>query len=149
MNEKDIKIYDESIKYILDILVREKRFALGGFAYENLKVDRIKDFGRHELLYSLHTLIPAENLKEEIHTVTVEYPETWWQAFKEQYFPLWLKKKCSIRYKKKSETVKFTAYNLYPKFPRVVPERCVDAVQTIYKSVISPEDVENDENKRR
>ena len=139
MNEKDLKICDDSIKYTLDILTSEKRFVMGGFAYENLEVERIKDFGRHELLYSVRTLIPAENLKEATHTVTVEYPETWWQAFKEQYFPARLKKKCPIRYKKKSETVKFTAYNLYPKFPRVVPERCVAAVQTIYKSEVYQE----------
>ena len=142
MNEKDLKIYDDSIKHTLALLVCEKQFVLGGFAYQNLKVDRIGDFGRTDLLYSLHTLIPAEHLKEETHTVTVEYPETWWQAFKEQYFSTWLKKKCPIRYKKKAETVTFTAYNLYPKFPRFTPERCEDAVQTIYKSVAYQEEWE-------
>ena len=135
MNEKDLKICDESITHTLDLLVCEKRFALDGFAYQNLKVDRIKDFGRTDLLYSLHSLIPAENLKEETHTVSVEYPETWWHAFKEQYFPAWLKKRYPIKYKTKSETVTFTAYNLYPKFPEIMPERCIDAVQTIIKSV--------------
>ena len=135
MNEKDLKICDDSITHTLDLLVCEKQFALGGFAYQNLKVDRIRDFGRIELMYSLHTLIPAENLKEETHTVSVEYPETWWQAFKEQYFSVWLKKRYPIKYKTKSETVTFTAYNLYPKFPEIMPERCIDAVQTIIKSV--------------
>ena len=141
MNKKDLKISDESITHTLDILVSEKRFVLGGVAYQNLKVDRIRDFGRTDLLYSLHTLIPAENLKEETHTVTVEYPETWWQSFKEQYFPAWIKKKYPVRYKKKSETVTFTAYNLYPKYPRFAQERCEDAVQTICKSVAYPEEM--------
>jgi len=137
-----MKICDNSIKHTLDILVSEKRFAIGGFAYDNLKVERIRDFGRTELLYSLHTLIPAENLKEETHTVTVEYPETWWQAFKEQYFPLWLKVECPIKYKTKSETVTFTAYNLYPKYPKFTPERCEDAVRTICKSMVYQEEGE-------
>jgi len=140
MNEKDLKLCDKSITYTLDILTSEKRFMMGGFAYQNLEVERIKDFGRHELLYSVRTLIPAENLKEETHTITVEYPETWWQAFKEQYFSAWLKKKCSVRYKKKSETVKVTAYNLYPQFPRFTPERCEGAVQTICKLVAYQEE---------
>ena len=142
MNEKDLNICDDSITHTLDLLVCEKQFTLGGFAYQNLKVERIRDFGRTDLLYSLHTLIPAEHLKEETHTVTVEYPETWWHAFKEQYFPAWLKKKYPVRYKKKAETVTFTAYNLYPQFPRFTPERCEDAVQTICKSVAHQEEVE-------
>ena len=134
-NEKDLKICNESIAHTLDLLVCEKRFELGGFAYQNLKVERIRDFCRTDLLYSLHTLIPAENLKEETHTVMVKYPATWWQAFKEQYFPTWLKNRCPIRSKTKSETVTFIAYNLYPKFPNIMPERCMDAVQTISKVV--------------
>ena len=135
MKEEDITKMDECVKHTLDFLVSEKRFTLGEFASKNLSVDRIGDLVRMELLYSVRTLIPAENLKEETHTVTVECPESWWQAFKEQYFPIWLKAKCPIKYKTKSETVTFIAYNIYPKFPAIMPERCVDAIQTIVKTV--------------
>jgi hypothetical protein len=135
--EENIIKMDECVKHTLVFLISEKRFVLGGFAYKNLSVDRIEDLARTKLLYSVRTLIPAEKLKEETHTVTVEYPGSWWQAFKEQYFPLWLKAKCPIKYKTKSETVTFIAYTLYPKFPAIMPERCVDAIQTIVKTVDS------------
>lgn len=133
--EEELIISDDSVNATLDLLVCEKRFALGEFAYQNLKVKRIKDYARSELIYSLHTLIPSENLKEETHTVTVEYPASWWQMFKERYFPTWLKMKCPIKYKTKAETVTFRAYNLYPKFPAIMPDRCIDAMRTIVKSV--------------
>lgn len=134
-NKKDITKIDECIQHTLDILVSEKRFTLSGYALRSLTVDRLEDYIHDVLLYSLHTLIPAENLKEETHTVTINYPATWWQMCKEQYFSEWLKKRYPIRYNTKSETVTFTAYNLYPKFPDVVPEKCGNAVQTIYKCV--------------
>ena len=139
MNEKDKILNYKIVKRTLDLLVSEKRFTLGGHALKHLTLSEIEDITRDELMYSIHTLIPAENLKEEKHTVTVNYPATWWHAFKEQYFSAWLKKRYPIKYKTKSETVTFTAYNLYPKFPEIMPERCIDAVQTIYKSVASQE----------
>ena len=134
-NEKDLIKIDECVQHTLDILVSEKRFELGGYIRRALTVERFEDYIRDSLLYSLHTLIPAEKMKEESHTVTVSYPASWWQAFKERYFSVWLKKRYPIRHKTKSETVTFTAYNLYPKFPDIMPERCIDAVQTIHKSV--------------
>jgi hypothetical protein len=134
-NKKDINKIDECIQHTLDILVSEKQFALSGYALRSLTVDRLEDYIHDVLLYSLHTLTPAENLKEETHTVTMHYPATWWQMFKEQYFSEWFKKRCPIRYNSKSETVTFTAYNLYPKFPDFVPEKCGNAVQTIHKCV--------------
>jgi len=134
IENKNAAIYDDCVKTTLDILVREKRFILGEFAMKNLSVTRLKDITRDTLLYSLCTLIPSENVKEETHTFNVEYPETWWQAFKDQYYPVWLKKKYPVKFKKITETVVFKAYNIYPKFPQIRPDACQDSVQTIYKS---------------
>jgi hypothetical protein len=108
-------INEKYVKQTLDLLIAEKRFALEGFALQNLSVDKIPSLIERELLYSLHTLIPAENMKEETHTFNFEYPLTWWQSLKEQYFPSWLKRRFPVRYKKITKTVKFTAYNIYPK----------------------------------
>ena len=124
----------EFTKNTLDFLVTEKRIDMGSFCLDNLKIERVHEYIRNELLYSLHTLIPAENMKEETHTVTVEYPETWWEAFKEQYFKGWLKTWFPVKYRTKTETVTFTAYNLYPMFPDFAPECCIDSVQIICKS---------------
>jgi hypothetical protein len=51
-------------KHVLDLLVSEKSLNLGGFVKQNLKLSVMEGLYDNELLYSLHTLIPAENMKE-------------------------------------------------------------------------------------
>lgn len=125
-------IVAEGIKtHILTLLSCEKGFNLGGFAVQNLTVERISGLLNHELMYSLHTLIPAEKMKEESHTFKVKYPRDWKEAFKEAHFPKWIKKMYPVKYIEKTKKVKFTAYNLYPLFPAVYPDKCKRAVQRI------------------
>ena len=133
MKTKDI-VTEDIEKHVLDLLVCEKSLDLGGFTAQNLRVDVIEGLYDNELLCSLHTLIPAENMKEETHTFRAKYPSDWKQAFKEQHFPEWLKKRYPVKYKRITETVKFTAYNLYPKFPALMPSRCAESVQHITKT---------------
>lgn len=140
--KKEALITEKCVKQTLDLLISEKRFTLGGFALKNLTVERVPGWIEKELIYSLHSLIPAENVKEETHVFNVEYPCDWKQAFKEQHFPAWLKKRYPVKYTEIKKTVNFTAYNLYPKFPAVFPERCKDAIQIIHKTV------EQDEGER-
>ena len=131
MNKESIKINEKIIKQTLDLLICEKRFKMGGFCLSNLTVEKVHNLIENELLYSVHTLIPAENVKEETHEFNAKYPCNWKQAFKEQHFPTWLKKRYPVKYKEIAKTVKFTAYNIYPKFPALYPERCKDAIQII------------------
>jgi hypothetical protein len=125
-------IVAEGIKtHILTLLSCEKGFNLGGFAVQNLTVERISGLLNHELMYSLHTLIPAEKMKEESHTFIMKYPRNWKEAFKKEHFPEWLKKRYPVKYMERTETVKFTAYNLYPRFPAIYPDRCKGSIQRI------------------
>lgn len=133
METKD-KVAEEIQKYILSILACEKGIDLGGFAIQNLRVSVHRDLYEHQVLYALHTLIPAESMKKETHTFEVSYPSDWKQALKKRFFPMWLKKRYPIKYKKITKRVKFTAYNLYPKFPVWHPKGTANAVQTIVKS---------------
>lgn len=128
-------ISPDCVSRTLALLVSEKRFGMGGFMLRNLKIERIEEYIKDELEYALHTLIPAEEMKEETHTVSVEYPETLWEMFKEEFFPVWLKRKYPVKYKTKKETVRFTAYNLYPEFPVFMPEQCKNGRQVIQKNV--------------
>ena len=131
MKKEEDRITEDIVKHTLDLLICEKRFELGGFCASRLTVERVPGRLEKELMYSLHTLIPAENVKEETHTFNAEYPLDWKQAFKEQHFPTWLKKWYPVKYKEIKKVVKFTAYNIYPKFPAMYPERCKDAIQII------------------
>lgn len=131
MKEEEDIITEDVVKHTLDLLICEKQFKLGELCASHLTVERVSSWLENELMYSLHTLIPAENMKEETHTFNAKYPLNWKQAFKEQHFPTWLKKRYPVKYKEITKTVKFTAYNIYPKFPAMYPERCKDAIQII------------------
>jgi hypothetical protein len=133
MKRKNVVLEDVG-NYIFDLLACEKSLDLGGFVKQNLKLSVMEGLYDNELLYALHTLIPAENMKEETYTLTVKCPFDWKQAFKEQHFPEWLKKRYPVKYKEIKETVKFTAYSLYPKFPALMPDRSMDSIQHITKS---------------
>ena len=133
MKTKNV-VLEEIENHIFDLLVCEKGINLGDFTAQNLRVDVIEGLYDNELLCSLHTLIPAENMKEETHTFRAKYPSDWKQAFKEQHFPEWLKKRYPVKYKSITETIKFIAYNLYPNFPALMPGRCVGSVQHITKT---------------
>jgi len=110
----------ESKSLLIHLLALEANEVFDGYSLESLKLDSNYNSILHRLIYRLHTMIPAENMKEETHTFSVTYPDGWWNAFKERYFPVWLLKRCKIGYVTKGETVKFTAYMLYPKLPQVL-----------------------------
>jgi hypothetical protein len=130
MKTKDI-IAEGIEMHVLTLLACEKSLNLGGFGIQHLTVEKIHGLFDHELLYSLHTLIPAEKMKEESHTFEVKYPRDWKEAFKEVHFPKWLKKMYPVKYIEKTKKVKFTAYNLYPLFPAIYPDKCKGSVQRI------------------
>ena len=106
--------------FLLDLLTSEASLVFDGHALVNLKIDKQYDYLLHSMKYRIHTMIPAENMKEETHTVSVEYPDGWWNAFKEKYFPKYILHRFPVKYVTKKDTVRFTAYMLYPKFPRVM-----------------------------
>ena len=133
MKRKNVVLEDIE-NHILNLLVCEKSLDLGDCVVQNLRVSVTEGLYDNEFLYALHTLIPAEDTKEETHTFGAKYPSDWKQAFKEQHFPEWLKKRYPVKYKSITETVKFTAYNLYPNFPALMPGRCTESVQHITKT---------------
>ena len=115
-NDPDVKTEE----ILLRLLASETTLVFDGHALESFKLDSNYNPILNQFVYRLNTMIPAENMKEETHTVSVTYPDGWWNAFKERYFPVWLLRRCKIGYVTKVETVKFTAYMLYPKFPRIL-----------------------------
>ncbi len=124
---------DFAIKeFILDRISVQRNFAIGGCALQSLTIDKYKDVLMNQIMYSVRAMIPAEDVKESTYTVTVKYPDGWWNAFKDQYFTETLLEMFPVKYVTKEETVTFKAYNLYPKFPAVYPE-CGDSRQVIFQ----------------
>ena len=131
MKEENKTECDTYMAHTLDLLVREAHFELKGFTDENFSIKRLEEYGETPLRYALRLVIPSEKIKEETRTISVEYPGTWWQAFKERYFPAFLKAKCPIIYKTKSDTITCTSYNFYPKYPIHISKKCGSTVQII------------------
>ena len=127
-------VYPDSDDMILDLLKLEAATVFNGHSLANLSIDKYYDHLCCGLVYKLRTMVPAENVKEETHTVSVEYPDGWWNPFKDEYVPEWILRDFPVKYATKKETVTFTAYNMYPKFPEVYPE-CENGRQIIIKHV--------------
>lgn len=72
------------------IRVKPKRFSLEAYDYDNFVLVR--------------ALVDLATQEEEL----CKYPDSWWQAFKERYFPRWLLKRCPVRY------TEVWAYHKYP-----------------------------------
>lgn len=116
-NEGELKIEVKELK--LKLLKFASTKILDGTALHNLNVSvesRIFDMVKLEV----STLIPAENVKTEMHKFEVQYPKDWWQAFKMQYFPALLLDRWPVIFTKKTQLVKFDAYVIYPKLPEVM-----------------------------
>lgn len=90
-------------------------------ALQQLKAHKYVDYITQAIIYKVSTLIPAEDIKTEKHVFNIVLPDGWWQAFKEEYFSDWLKKKFPIRYITKAQSITFEALALYPKLPTIMP----------------------------
>jgi len=131
-------LFDE---LVFDIVKMEYGVAFDGYALEKLRYDKNYDYITNQLQYKLTTFIPAEDMKHETHVVSVDYPKTWWDAFKLAYFPQWLLNRYPVDFTTKEESVTFTAYNLYPKFPYVVD--CGDFQRQIIIKTVKSMDCDN------
>lgn len=75
------------------------------------RVDVVNDIYDH-LVFRLHVYVFGEDLgiKE------ISYPANWWEAFKDRWFPDWLKHRFPVRF----QTERWCAKSLYPHLKRPV-----------------------------
>lgn len=95
--------------------------AMSGHSLANLKFETYKqphELAMNDLVYMLSTEILSEKVQEV--SETIKTPASWWDAFKEAKFPLWLRKKYPVKYR--TRTVIMKRYAGYPKFKQVMPD---------------------------
>lgn len=134
MKPEDILLEKVDI-HTLTLLACEKSFDMGKFALQTLTVERVKSLFEDELEYAMRALVPAENVYEKTDTLRVEYPSNWKEAFKEEHFPNWLKKRFPVKYKRETKTIKFTAYDIYPDFPWAFQDMYGKRVRQIIETI--------------
>ena len=76
----------------------------------------------NDILDGLVVKLTARITSQELDCIMVEYPMNWWEAFKERWFPAWVKARWPVTWLVRT----VTSYGLYPKV--AMPHQC----STIY-----------------
>jgi len=75
-----------------------------------------EDFGAMFAMY-LHTQLVVEKLQTGMAAVSFDFPLNWWEHFKLQVFPKWLKKRFPVKIGEEKRLMDCTAWEVYPRFP--------------------------------
>jgi hypothetical protein len=62
---------------------------VGEDVLRSLRFEEVHDLVADEIVYTIRAYLLGSNVKREV-VDSVKVPETWWDAFKAQYFPYWL-----------------------------------------------------------
>jgi hypothetical protein len=90
----------------LDIIQQTVKFHLDKYDIHNLTTHIYDDPMLNAKIVQIVRRIASEKLEEiEVRAeATIEYPATWWEHFKERWYPEWLKRKFPVKYDLKTET---------------------------------------------
>lgn len=132
----------EKIELIANRII--KGMPNSGFHREEINLyEHFKD-GIGSMRLELSDYVWAEKFQdtEYLASFEIKYPATWWQHFKQQYFPPWLLKKFPIQEKAAFQirTINFQRLALYPKFRRastefVIHERILDVENEVLTKI--------------
>lgn len=75
--------------------------------YPELRPEIVVNQIAEELAVELHKILCGEVLEK----ATISYPKDWWEAVKERFFPLWLRRKFPVEYTVRT----MEAIAVYPK----------------------------------
>ncbi len=73
-----------------------------------LKEDLWRGFAEDRFMVSLRGYVWGESMG----IYSIQYPRDWWEAFKDRWFPFWLRRKLPIRY----TIIRLDARLIYPNF---------------------------------
>jgi hypothetical protein len=82
-------------------------------------LDLIQCYSDH--MFNLMAEVRANVYGTEKELPKIQYPSTWWDAFKERFFPKWAKEKWPVKY----TDIAIVLKELYPKVVPSVPGECV------------------------
>lgn len=71
----------------------------------------------------LNAYVWAQKLQDEQVALSVSYPSTWWQAFKQRWFPARVLRRWPVRKTTVSKSHRFRTLALFPGYSYEAPER--------------------------
>lgn len=150
MIEDKVKLELQSI--ILKQIKKKAMIMLSGHALNYLSLEQYIDEISNQLVYVLKTTILGETFTKEqavsflvkFDTMKeIDFPATWWQMFKKDYFPEKLLIKFPVKYTKHKipfnltktiiQNINIDAEALYPKLLEIFPEERQNVVIRGYK----------------
>lgn len=123
---------DETITVKELVLIPTRfRSAFNGHALQHLSLEQRKNALQGKL-YEFETEIMGQKLATKTISWSVSAPHDWWQAFKHQYFPEWLKEKFPVKMETFGFSETVSVREIYPDLPEVFPKGA-----TIRKKILS------------
>ncbi len=103
-----------------EFILEKIRFAafndMAGVRLDQLDIDPYVQFMCSVVRHVIGGQILGQQ-KEEQRKVVLEVPKDWWQHFKEQYFPLWAKRRWPVKHEQYEQYVDFDLKLLFPNVP--------------------------------
>lgn len=106
-----------------------------GHTLATTKLDVIEDNVIDALVFRLEAEVMTEKLEDRTQTTTFEVPKSWWQHFKQEWFPGWLLKRFPVKFESYFKTVIFKHYATYPQLPLVF--RPDEVGRIVYKDFVT------------
>lgn len=94
-----------------------------------------RDFFTDDVIVDLRGYVWAQRIQNETAILTVEYPATWWQHFKQRWFPRWARRRWPVRMQTKTREYEFTCHALHPGFKYEAPKQLGPVV---IKTAVTP-----------
>lgn len=128
--------YEKKILFERLIFTSSKMFT--GHSLSTMKFDIIERDVIDALVFELKTEVMTEKLFNRIQKVTFKVPKSWWQHFKQVWFPKWVLRKFPVRFETHTKKVIFERYATYPQLPLVFPKDKIG--QIVYKDFVTVKD---------
>ncbi|MCK4359788.1 MAG: hypothetical protein KAW92_13815 [Candidatus Cloacimonetes bacterium] len=131
LNEKIIK------SVLLEKLRVNTSQMVSGHTVATMELDVIENNTINALVFQLRAEVMAEKLEDRTQMVTFKVPKSWWQRFKQEWFPKRLLKKFPIKLESYTKFVTFEHYATYPELPLAFPKDKIGKI--VYKDFVTKE----------
>lgn len=81
----------------------------------------VEDFSVGGLIASMRGYVWAEEIQDDTASLTVEWPATVWQAFKDRWFPRWALRRWPVKLASRTTTHRFIVRATLPEYKYVAP----------------------------
>lgn len=93
-------------------------------------------FGKY-LKVAIRSLVPQQKLAKDSYTESYEVPASWWEHWKQDHAPEWLKARWPVQYLRKKLTIRVERSLLYPEAKFALPHDKV-GYPVIFETVSRP-----------